>query len=758
MAERSLSPGSPWPLRGRIAQSLQTALAQLRLSDPGHAALRSAARAAIVMPAVFAFADKVIGNPQTATFAAFGSFAMLVLVDFTGPMRSRFIAYLALAGVGAVNIVVGTLCSQNDWLAAGAMAVVGFAILFSGAINGYFAAAATSALLTFILPVTIPAPFTEVPARLGGWGLAAAAGIVAHFVLWPARPRAGLRRDAAEAAAALAELLDADLADDPDRVESRAHAAGQAVAGLRRSYLMAPHRPTGPIGPMAALASLVDELDWLKSFLAPAPGFSSVVLRRPEDAEALAATAGVLRASAATLTGSEERPDFRRLDTARDAVAEELARRISASPASSDDELLGSALEPTFRIRAASYSARQVAGYSLLASGRPAPELDEMDVAGGDVTVRPARAAVEATERLATEHAGGGSIWLRNSLRGAAGLAVAVFIAQRGGLQHSFWVVLGTISVLRSNALGTGWSVLTALVGTAVGILIGAGLVIAIGTHEAVLWVVLPFAVLLAAYAPRAISFAAGQAGFTVVLFILFNIIQPSGWRVGVVRLEDVAIGFAISLGVGLLFWPRGAAALLRENLAAAYGRSADYVVATTREIIDEADSGSSAELAQTADTALHRLDDAFRQYLSERSATSVRLEEVAGLVAGAARVRRAGQSLSMLGRMTDDTRLTRCGANLDGEIYAVRSWYVTLGDSFVHSTAIPPPHIRDAQGRAQLLECVRAAVSSGDGANARSALVLLWANQHLDALWRLESHLGKLAEQAARPAEAEPA
>jgi len=710
------------------------------------------------MPAVFAFADKVIGNPQTATFAAFGSFAMLVLVDFTGPMRSRFIAYLALAGVGAVNIVVGTLCSQNDWLAAGAMAVVGFAILFSGAINGYFAAAATSALLTFILPVTIPAPFTEVPARLGGWGLAAAAGIVAHFVLWPARPRAGLRRDAAEAAAALAELLDADLADDPDRVESRAHAAGQAVAGLRRSYLMAPHRPTGPIGPMAALASLVDELDWLKSFLAPAPGFSSVVLRRPEDAEALAATAGVLRASAATLTGSEERPDFRRLDTARDAVAEELARRISASPASSDDELLGSALEPTFRIRAASYSARQVAGYSLLASGRPAPELDEMDVAGGDVTVRPARAAVEATERLATEHAGGGSIWLRNSLRGAAGLAVAVFIAQRGGLQHSFWVVLGTISVLRSNALGTGWSVLTALVGTAVGILIGAGLVIAIGTHEAVLWVVLPFAVLLAAYAPRAISFAAGQAGFTVVLFILFNIIQPSGWRVGVVRLEDVAIGFAISLGVGLLFWPRGAAALLRENLAAAYGRSADYVVATTREIIDEADSGSSAELAQTADTALHRLDDAFRQYLSERSATSVRLEEVAGLVAGAARVRRAGQSLSMLGRMTDDTRLTRCGANLDGEIYAVRSWYVTLGDSFVHSTAIPPPHIRDAQGRAQLLECVRAAVSSGDGANARSALVLLWANQHLDALWRLESHLGKLAEQAARPAEAEPA
>jgi uncharacterized membrane protein YccC len=120
-------------------------------------------------------------------------------------------------------------------------------------------------------------------------------------------------------------------------------------------------------------------------------------------------------------------------------------------------------------------------------------------------------------------------VWLRNSLRGAAGLTVAVYVAQRSGLQHSFWVVLGTLSVLRSNALGTGWSVLSALAGTAVGILVGAGLVIAIGTHEVVLCGVLPVAVLLAAYAPQAISFAAGQAGFTVVLFVLFNIIQPTG-------------------------------------------------------------------------------------------------------------------------------------------------------------------------------------------------------------------------------------
>src|SRR5580658_3136469 len=57
--------------------------------DRGFAALRRATRAAIIMPAMFALGDKVIGNPQLATYAAFGSFAMLLLADFGGPMTER---------------------------------------------------------------------------------------------------------------------------------------------------------------------------------------------------------------------------------------------------------------------------------------------------------------------------------------------------------------------------------------------------------------------------------------------------------------------------------------------------------------------------------------------------------------------------------------------------------------------------------------------------------------------------------------------
>jgi uncharacterized membrane protein YccC len=706
------------------------------------AALKNAARAAIVMPAVFALADNVIGQPQTSIFAAFGSFAILVLVDFAGPPRTRLLAYLGLACVGAVFITLGTLCSQNAWIAAGAMAVVGFGVLFSGVISGYVAAGTTGALLTFVLPVTLPVPNSAIPDRLEGWGLAAGAGICAAMLLWPPRKRGELQRDAADALRAIAGVADVDR----DRFAERVRAAHEAVGRLAQRFLGTRHRPTGPTGPTAALASLPDELDWLLSFLAPSVTSPAIELACPQDAEAMAATAAVLRASAERLEGGDERPDFARLDAARDAVAQALVRRLPGIPITARDEVLMEVLEPPFRIRAASYSARQIGGYALLATGAEAPELSAVDIAEPP----PAGAALEVTGRLAVEHVGLGSAWFQNSVRGAAGLAVAVFIAQQTGLQHGFWVVLGTLSVLRSNALATGWSILSALAGTAVGIVVGALLVIGIGTHAAVLWGVLPFAVLLAAYAPRAISFAAGQAGFTVVLFVLFNIIQPVGWSVGVVRVEDVAIGFAISLGVGLLFWPRGAAALLRNDLANGYARSADYVVATARRLIKGAATDDAARAGRAADAAAHRLDDAFRQYLTERSTSELSVEDVAAFVGGVSRVRRAAQSLVSLGRMTGSTeRLEQCGENLERELHALQSWYVALGYAIVNRRPVPPPHIRDDEGRRRLLACVSDAARVGDEATARAALGLLWANQHLDNLWRLEGRLGERAKAA---------
>jgi Transaldolase/Fructose-6-phosphate aldolase len=85
--------------------------------DRGFTALRRATRPTIIMPTKFALGDKVIGNPQSALFAAFGPFAMPLLVDFGGPMAERLQAQAALAVAGGVFVCLATLTSQTAWLA-----------------------------------------------------------------------------------------------------------------------------------------------------------------------------------------------------------------------------------------------------------------------------------------------------------------------------------------------------------------------------------------------------------------------------------------------------------------------------------------------------------------------------------------------------------------------------------------------------------------------------------------------------------------
>jgi uncharacterized membrane protein YccC len=209
-------------------------------------------------------------------------------------------------------------------------------------------------------------------------------------------------------------------------------------------------------------------------------------------------------------------------------------------------------LDPSFRAQELSFAVREIAANverTVLAERRG--WLDRVLGRQPEGLAGPFAAARERAAAHLERH----SVWLHNSVRGGVALGVAIFVANFTGVQHSFWVVLGTLSVLRSNALNTGQNILRGLVGTAVGFAVGAALLVGIGTNSTILWVLLPLAILIAGVAPAAISFAAGQAGFTVTLLILFNIIAPAGWHVGLVRIEDVAIGGAVSLAVGLLFW-----------------------------------------------------------------------------------------------------------------------------------------------------------------------------------------------------------
>ena len=164
------------------------------------------------MPIMFAIGQVVIGNPDVAVFAAFGAFSMLLLVDFGGPMSARLEAMTALAITGAVFITVATIASGNPWIAAFAMLIVGFVVLFAGVVSSVLAGASFSLLLSFILPVCFVGPASAVPDRLLGWGMSAAVAVVAIRVLWPAPEHDVLRGNLRETCQALADRVTTDSA------------------------------------------------------------------------------------------------------------------------------------------------------------------------------------------------------------------------------------------------------------------------------------------------------------------------------------------------------------------------------------------------------------------------------------------------------------------------------------------------------------------------------------------------------------------
>jgi uncharacterized membrane protein YccC len=354
---------------------------------------------------------------------------------------------------------------------------------------------------------------------------------------------------------------------------------------------------------------------------------------------------------------------------------------------------------------------------------------------------------LSVAEERASAHVDRNSVWLHNSVRGAAGLGLAVFVANRTGVQHSFWVVLGTLSVLRSNALNIGQDVVRGLMGTVVGFIIGAGILAVIGTNTTLLWLLLPPAILLAGVAPAAISFAAGQAAFTLTLVFLFNIIQPAGWRVGLLRVEDVALGCAVSLVVGLLFWPRGAGAALRRALAGAYADSADYLASAVEFGVLRDDPSAMSRAAPTGDAmraaaAGRRLDDTFRSYLAERGAKRIPLAEVTSLVTGVSGLRLAADAIMDLWQHQDASAggdRAGAGRELLGMSELVKGWYEDLAHSLAAGRQPREPLAHDELADARLLDAVRHDMSGENSQPSATAVRMIWTGDHLDAIRRMQ-------------------
>jgi hypothetical protein len=447
--------------------------------------------------------------------------------------------------------------------------------------------------------------------------LAGLLSTLAAAFLWPRPVQARLPTQAAEAVAAVAEVVD-NLHRGP-ALEAALDEARRAVQAAHQEYANLARRPAGLTRRDRAYSELFSELDQLAD-LAERPFPEARAMTRPSLAASrrlAISVLEVLRASAAVLTGGAA-PDLDALDRARrdhrEALDRWVARQLRAGR--SAEEVLDG-IDDDHTLRVISYLAIGLGGNAVIAAGEG---LDTEVRLPAAIPRRPGAGGVALrVARTVQTHLEPHSAVLHNSLRLAVGLALSVLLARTLGLSHAFWVVLGTLQVLRTSALDTGRTTVQAIAGSVIGFAVGGLFVVLAGNNPALMWAALPASIFLAAYAATTVGFVVSQAAFNVNLIIVFNLISPAGWQVGLVRIEDVLVGAAVSVVVGVLLWPRGARRELSRSVASFYRATAAYLRAAFDSLLGLAERSHVEPLRRQAVRERDRAGEAHYLLLSEQ-------------------------------------------------------------------------------------------------------------------------------------------
>jgi uncharacterized membrane protein YccC len=740
LAARELAPSSQRAPEGRV--------------DPRLVALHRAVRAAIVNPAIFAVSLLVIHNLQVATFAVFGCFALLVMADFGGHRRARSVAYVAATVAGAGLVALGTAVSPNAAVGAAVMLVAGFTLAFAGVFGGYLAAAQTALLLAFVLAVSIPAPVTAIPTRVGGWVFAGAVSTLAGVFFWPWFERVNLRRRAAEACRAVADLVQA-LRRSPadDRLGQLREAARAAVQATRTEYSRTAMRPAGPTRRDRAFVELMTQLEQIvdlaeRPFYEQRPDVRACIA---EGNRLAAAVTAALSASADVLTGGVGAPpDIVALDEAR------RAHRAALDRWSADELRNGRAAEQVLQgidvdhtLRVIAYLAIALSANAVIAAGGR-PDVG-IPLPPGIPRRAGSRGIALRIARTLRTHLEPSSTVLHNSLRVAIGLALSVALARTLGLSHAFWVVLGTLSVLRSNALGTGRTTVEALAGSVIGFVAGGLFALVAGNHSVVMWIAMPISIFLASYAASAVGFVTGQAAFTLAVIIIFNLISPAGWQVGLVRIEDIAVGTGISVLVGIMLWPRGARRDLARATAGFYRAILGYLEHAFDMVLGVDRAGDVARERAEAVRARDRAGEAFDVFLNERGAKPLEPHTAGRLVSAGNQALLAGDLLVMVAADLG-YRANACpdgAATVETQLQALLRGVRYLADELAgtqqHGEHPEPPSAEALREAA--IGCMRR--SGSDEPAARGAMAVVIAGEWVQNLAGLEVDLERTVDAA---------
>jgi uncharacterized membrane protein YccC len=582
-------------------------------------AVRRAGRVTVAACIAFYTCQYLLGASVTALYAMFTVIALGALSDVAGSPAQRARAYFAAVAAGLLLITLGTFAAVSTWVAAAGMLVVGFAVAYSGVGGPRVAGVANGLQLFYVLPCFPPYAPDTLGQRLAGLVVGGLLLAAADRWLWPATPPAppGIRlATAAERLAEYAAQLAAALRTPTRSVGASELAArtsaAEAAAELRLTRVPIAERPLGPgirdrslLAAGTATRTTAARLATIGELLAN-PGTRAHPLTVDLVAATGAAFGGVAAAMRRAVAGADP-PDAdiggsEALDTALKAYLDRRVGRLGALAAPAD-----------LRVALTAVSAADETRKAVLATGgflgAPPPRPEETPptlwfLHAGRVELWRRRLRNNLTPR---------SVYLQNAVRLAIGLAVARVVAGSLDLSHGFWVLLATLSLMRTSAVAGRAALLRAFAGTVAGAIVAGTLLTLVGPHTSIyVWALPPIMVVAFAAGPL-LGVAAAQAGFTVVVAMLFAQLAPANWHLAEVRLVDVVVGGLVGAVIGAAVWPRGGGGEIRRVAAAGLLAGATEIESTIGQLV-----GGPAPPPDDVHRLAMMFDHAYAQFRAE--------------------------------------------------------------------------------------------------------------------------------------------
>ncbi|MFR9797709.1 FUSC family protein [Streptomyces sp. MS06] len=562
----------------------------------------------VTLAAVCAFYPGLYGlhEPVTATYGLFAVVAMGGLSRVPGTGRQRAVAIGRLLPVGWLLVTAGTLLAVSTWTATAGILVIGFLVAYSAVTGPRTAGAAPGLQLLYILPCFPPYAPQTLDERLGGMTFGVLLLVLAEAVLLPDPPGTSYRNLSADAATTAARCA-TELTRPPwtlsEGADAAARAAGQTLRPLR---VPESERPAGPGMRERALAHTGMAARVLLARLQEVPG-PGPRGPHPQTLALLHEVAASARRTAAALrTGRPAGPG--RLE---EALAVYRRRRTVAAHGESP-EAVDQIMDRQAMLIETARAALTLAAAADLALGRSPGPAEKRD--GGFWYAGQSTARLWAHRLRA--HLSPRSVYFQNAVRLSLALAAARVVAGLGSLPHGFWAMLAVLTLTRTTAAQTGAIVARALVGTLLGALAAAAMLVLVSGDTAAYAVALPVIMLAAFWFGPTHGVGWAQGLFTLVVSVVFAQLAPSTWQLAEVRFLDVLVGSSIGLVFGLLAWPRGAQKELRRDVAALL-RAVGSTIASTTSALTHGATGRQSGLPSLR-RALTLAESSFAQFQSE--------------------------------------------------------------------------------------------------------------------------------------------